>query len=602
MLDGAGNILGVVGVSRDITERKRAEAALRRSEEQFRQLAGNIPQVFWITDVHHRETIYISPAAAVLTGRPLQGLLDWPRELIRSVHPEDRRRVYEARKAAAHAGYDQTYRVVRPDGTTRWVNDRAFPVMDENGNLYRIAGITEDVTDRKLAEERLRQLAHYDVLTDLPNRVLFYDRLRQVLAQAKRSQWTVAVMFVDLDRFKNVNDTLGHAVGDQLLRQVSERLSGAVRSGDTVGRLGGDEFAIVLSNLASAQDASIVAQKLMASFNEPFKLQGADFYVTASIGITLYPDDATEQEILLRNADAAMYRAKEIGRNNYQFYRSEMNARALELLSMESDMRRAFDREEFLLHYQPKASLADGRIVGVEALLRWQHPERGLVTPADFMHVLEDTGLIVRVGERVVNAVCRQIRSWQADGIDPVPVAINLSAREFAAKDLAGVMTRILGGHGVDPSLIELEITESSLMVNSEEVVATLEALGRLGIGLSIDDFGTGYSSLAYLKRFPLDAVKIDRSFVKDITTDADDATITLAVISMAHSLGLQVIAEGVETEAQLAFLARHGCDQIQGYYFARPLAAEECGVWLRERRRLKPVGAGLAQRVASSR
>jgi EAL domain-containing protein (putative c-di-GMP-specific phosphodiesterase class I) len=264
-------------------------------------------------------------------------------------------------------------------------------------------------------------------------------------------------------------------------------------------------------------------------------------------------------------------------------------------------MRRAFDREEFLLHYQPKASLADGRIVGVEALLRWQHPERGLVAPADFMGVLEDTGLIVRVGDRVLSAVCRQIRAWQAAGIEPVPVAINLSAREFAAKDLAGAITRILDEHAVDPSLIELEITEGSLMVNTEEVVATLEALGRLGIGLSIDDFGTGYSSLSYLKRFPLDAVKIDRSFVKDITTDADDATITRAVISMAHSLGLQVIAEGVETEAQLAFLARHGCDQIQGYYFARPLPAEECGVWLRERRQLKPASAP-AQRVAASR
>ncbi|HUF82363.1 MAG TPA: PAS domain S-box protein [Burkholderiales bacterium] len=579
--DASGNPQYFIRVIEDISERKRAEAALRESEEQFRQLANNIPQVFWITDVGHRETIYISPAAAVLTGRPVQQLCASPREMIRAAHPEDRRRVYEARKAAAAGGYDQTYRVVRPDGTTRWVNDRAFAVTDEAGNVYRIAGITEDVTERTLAEERLTQLAHYDVLTDLPNRVLFYDRLRQVLAQAKRSQWIVGVMFVDLDRFKNVNDTLGHAVGDLLLRQVSERLSRAVRSGDTVGRLGGDEFAIVLSNLSSAQDASLVAQKLMASFNEPFKLQGADFYVTASIGITLYPDDAEEQDTLIKNADAAMYRAKDIGRNTYQFYRSEMNARALELLSMESHMRRALDRDEFLLHYQPKASLRDGTIVGVEALLRWQHPERGLMAPAAFMSVLEETGLIVRVGERVLNAVCRQIKAWQGAGIKVVPVAINLSAREFAAKDLAGTITRILREHDVDPALIELEITEGSLMVNTEEVVGTLEALGRLGIGLSIDDFGTGYSSLSYLKRFSLDAVKIDRSFVRDITTDADDANITRAIISMAHSLGLKVIAEGVETEAQAAFLADYGCDQIQGYYLTPPLAADDYVAWL---------------------
>ena len=599
MRDASGAIIGTVGVSRDISKRKRAEAALRESEEQFRQLAGNIPEVFWITDVGHRETIYISPAAAILTGRPVQELCASPREMIRAVHPEDRRRVYEARKAAAGGGYDQTYRVVRPDGTTRWVNDRAFAVSDEAGNVYRIAGITEDVTERKLAEERLTQLAHYDVLTDLPNRVLFYDRLRQVLAQAKRSQWTVGVMFVDLDRFKNVNDTLGHAVGDQLLRQVSERLAHAVRSGDTVGRLGGDEFAIVLSNLSNAQDASLVAQKIMASFNEPFKLHGADFYVTASIGVTLYPDDAEDQDTLIKNADAAMYRAKDIGRNTYQFYRSEMNERALELLSMESHMRRALDRDEFLLHYQPKASIRDGAIVGVEALLRWQHPERGLMAPAAFLPVLEETGLIVRVGERVLNAACRQIKAWQGAGIKVVPVAINLSAREFAARDLVGVITRILREHDVDPALIELEITEGSLMVSTEEVVGTLEALGRLGIGLSIDDFGTGYSSLSYLKRFPLDAVKIDRSFVKDVTTDADDATITRAVISMAHSLGLKVIAEGVETESQLGFLAQHGCDEIQGYYFAHPLAADECGIWLREQRRLGQPGVGPRNLVA---
>jgi len=355
-----------------------------------------------------------------------------------------------------------------------------------------------------------------------------------------------------------------------------------------VGRLGGDEFAIMLSNLTSAQDASLVAQKIMASFNEPFKLEGADFYVTASIGVTLYPDDSVEQEVLIKNADAAMYRAKELGRNTYQFYKAEMNARALEVLSLESSLRRALDRDEFVLYFQPKAGIAEGSIVGVEALLRWSHPERGLIAPADFMPVLEETGLIVPVGDWVLKAVCQQIKAWQRAGIRVVPVAVNLSPREFAAKDLEKSVMRVLGEHGVDPALIELEITEGSLMVNTEEVVGTLESLARLGIGISIDDFGTGYSSLSYLKRFPLDALKIDRSFVKDITTDADDATITRAVISMAHSLGLKVIAEGVETESQLAFLAGHACDEVQGYYLAKPLPAEECGLWLRERRGLK--------------
>jgi diguanylate cyclase (GGDEF)-like protein/PAS domain S-box-containing protein len=577
----------------DITDRRRAEAALRESEEQFRQLANNIPQAFWITNLGRRETTYISPAAASLTGRPLEELYRDPRALICAIHEEDRRRVYEARKTAVGGGYDLTYRVVKPDGSIRWVHDRAFPVRDAAGNAYRIAGIAEDITDRKAAEERLMHLAHYDVLTNLPNRVLFYDRLGQTLAQARRNQWIVGVLFIDIDRFKNVNDTLGHAVGDKLLQQVAERLKRSVRSGDAVGRLGGDEFAVMLSNLSSAQDASHVAQKIMASFNEPFKLEGADFYVTSSIGVTLYPDDSVEQEVLIKNADAAMYRAKELGRNTYQFYKAEMNARALEVLSLESSLRRALDRDEFVLYYQPKAGIAEGGIVGVEALLRWRHPDRGLLTPADFMPVLEETGLIVPVGDWVLKAVCRQVKAWQRAGVRVVPVAVNLSPREFAAKDLKKTIMRVLGEHGVDPALIELEITEGSLMVNTEEVVGTLESLGRLGIGISIDDFGTGYSSLSYLKRFPLDALKIDRSFVKDITTDADDATITRAVISMAHSLGLKVIAEGVETEAQLAFLAGHACDEVQGYYFAKPLPAEECAVWLRERRSLRSTRAG---------
>jgi diguanylate cyclase (GGDEF)-like protein/PAS domain S-box-containing protein len=571
----------------DVTERKRAEAALLQSEEQFRQLAGNIPQVFWITDVEQKEALYISPAAENLLGWCVPLVRARPRLLIEAVHKEDRRRVREGRKFAKEGGYDETYRIVRPDGSMRWVRDRAFPVYDASNTVYRIAGITEDITDRKEAEERLMHLAHYDVLTRLPNRVLFYDRLKQALAQAKRNQWVTGVMFIDLDRFKNVNDTLGHAVGDKLLQQVSERLAASVRTGDTVGRLGGDEFAIVLLNLSNAQDANLVAQKIMASFKEPFRLAGVELYATASIGITLYPDDSTEQETLIKNADAAMYRAKEVGRNSCRFYAPEMNARALELLSLENSLRRALERDEFVLYYQPKASIADGRIVGVEALLRWQHPDRGLVSPGEFMPLLEETGLIVPVGEWVLKSVCEQIMTWGRAGIARVPVAVNCSPRQFASRDFGDTIRRILDERAVDPRLIEIEITESSLMTNLEETARILNYVGDLGVGLSIDDFGTGYSSLAYLKRFPFDALKVDRSFVKDLTTDADDATITRALISMAHNLGLKVVAEGVETEAQLAFLVEHGCDEIQGFYFSRPLIAEECGAWLREGRHL---------------
>jgi diguanylate cyclase (GGDEF)-like protein/PAS domain S-box-containing protein len=580
-------------------QRKRAEAALRESEGQFRQLAGNIPQVFWITDTTLQRTLYVSPAAADMLGLPLERVLGDRRVLIRAVHEEDRARVRDARRTMAAGGYNETYRIVRPDGAIRWIHDRAFPVQDEAGRVHRIAGIAEDITDRKLAEERLMHLAHYDVLTSLPNRVLFYDRLRQALAQAKRSQWVTGVMFMDVDRFKNINDTLGHAVGDRLLQQVSERLKSAVRSGDTVGRLGGDEFAIVLSNLGNAQNAQIVAQKILAAFSEPFRLEGAEIFVTTSIGITLYPDDSTEQDTLIKNADAAMYRAKEAGRNGYQFYTREMSERSSALLNLEGGLRRALERDEFLLYYQPKAGVETGEITGVEALLRWRHPERGLVMPDEFIPVLEETGLIVPVGEWVLNAACRQINEWARAGLGPMPVAINLSARQFLARELGPAIRRILDAHGVDPALIELEITESSLMVNPEEAARTLEYLKSLGVRISIDDFGTGYSSLGYLKRFPLDSLKVDRSFVRDVTTDPDDATITRAVITMAHSLGLKVIAEGVETEAQLAFLVENGCDQIQGYYLARPQPAEECMCMLVDRGRTVTEAAGMRRRKA---
>ncbi len=576
----------------DVSVRKRAEAALRESEEQFRQLAGNIPQAFWITDATLQRTLYVSPAAADMLGRPLEEILEDRRVLVRSVHRDDRVRVRDARRTMALGGYNETYRIVRPDGTIRWVHDRAFPVHDESGRVHRVAGIAEDITDRKLAEERLMHLAHYDVLTSLPNRVLFYDRLRQALAQAKRNQWITGVMFMDVDRFKNINDTLGHAVGDRLLQQASERLTAAVRTGDTVGRLGGDEFAIVLSNLGNAQNAQVVAQKILAGFNEPFRLEGAEIFVTTSIGITLYPDDSTEQDTLIKNADAAMYRAKEAGRNGYQFYTREMSERSIAQLNLEGGLRRALDRDEFLLYYQPKAGVATGEITGFEALLRWRHPERGLVMPDEFIPVLEETGLIVPVGEWVLNAACRQINAWSQAGLGDIPVAINLSARQFLARELGPTIRRILDEHRIDPALIEFEITESSLMVDPEEATRTLEYLKSLGVRISIDDFGTGYSSLGYLKRFPLDALKVDRSFVRDVTTDLDDATITRAVITMAHSLGLKVIAEGVETEAQLAFLVENGCDQIQGYYLARPQPAEECTRSMVERGRAAPAPA----------
>jgi predicted signal transduction protein with EAL and GGDEF domain len=359
---------------------------------------------------------------------------------------------------------------------------------------------------------------------------------------------------------------------------VSERLSECVRSDDTVGRLSGDEFAIVLSRLAAPEDAATVAQKIVDVLNQPFQLEGAELFVTASIGITVFPTDSDEQDTLIRNADVAMYRAKERGRNNYQFYTPELNKRTREMLSMEGELRRAIERDEFVLHYQPKVSLANGQIAGVEALLRWHHPERGLVPPGDFIPLLEETGLVVQAGAWVLRAVCAQLKAWELGGIMSVPVAINLSARQFLAPELAQSIRHELETHRVQAQLLEVEITESSIMANPDEAIRTLEYLQALGVQTAVDDFGTGYSSLSYLKRFPLRALKIDRSFVRDITTDPDDAAITQAVISMAHSLDLKVIAEGVETEPQLSFLERYGCDEVQGYLFPRPVPADECG------------------------
>lgn len=567
--------------------RKETEHALRESEEQFRQLAGHIPQVFWICDADRHRAVYVSPAYQELTGVDPETLKTRAHGWLDFVHPDDRQQVMTARKEAASGRYDQTFRIIRPDGEMRWVRDRAFPVYDAAGSVYRIAGICEDITEKKFAEERLAHLAHFDILTGLPNRTLFLDRLRQAMTLARRHDRATGVMFLDLDRFKLANDTFGHSAGDRLLKHVAERLVACVREGDTVGRFGGDEFGIVLADMHSPEDVRLVAQKIVDVFQSPFELEGHEVFITASIGISLYPADSDDELELMKNADTAMYRAKESGRNKYEFYSRDMNTRSLQRLSLESKLRRALERGEFLLHYQPKASLATRQITGFEALLRWAAGGRKLVSPADFVPLLEDTGLIVPVGEWVIDTACRQLMAWREAGVRMVPIAINLSARQFREKNLAAAVERILCMHDIQPCMMEIEITESFLMANTDEAVRTLSHLKALGLRLSVDDFGTGYSSLAYLRRFPLDTLKIDRSFVSEVTTNTDGANITRAVIGLSHNLGLNVVAEGVETEAQLAFLYAESCGEMQGYYFSRPLPAEESLQWLRENRTL---------------
>nr|WP_314545337.1 EAL domain-containing protein [uncultured Massilia sp.] len=459
-------------------------------------------------------------------------------------------------------------------------DERRF--SDDDANFLRgIANILATAVERHDARSRLTYLAQYDALTNLPNRRHLAHSLEEAISEAARHGGRTAVMFIDLDRFKNVNDMLGHGVGDRLLVQAAQRLQACARPGDVVARLGGDEFALVLPELSANADAALVAQRIVEALARPFHLQGQQLFVSASVGIARYPDDGGDAELLLKNADTAMYGAKNGGRNNYRFFQAQMHENTARRVQTETQLRQALERGEFLLHYQPKLDLAGGTVSGFEALLRWNHPERGLVAPLEFIPILEDTGLILPVGEWVIGEVCRQLKAWEAQGMVPPPVAVNLSARQLQQGDLPGAIERIVSGAGVAPALLEFELTESMLMTDPEAAVAILSRIKALGMRLSVDDFGTGYSSLAYLKRFPLDALKIDRTFVRDLADDPDDAAITKAVIRLAHSLSLTVVAEGVETIEQIRELERYRCDEIQGYFVSRPLPADACGALL---------------------
>ncbi len=447
--------------------------------------------------------------------------------------------------------------------------------------------VVTDITERRQTQERLNYLAFYDTLTGLPNRLLLLDRLRQAMLECEHRERLVAVMFLDLDRFKLVNDTLGHEAGDLLLKDVAGRLSGCVRPGDTVARLGGDEFTVILANIAHVDDVGRVAQKVINVFSTPFLLAGKEVFVSPSIGITLYPFDDTDPELLLKNADTAMYHAKDSGRNTFRFFTADLNRRAAQRLDLETALRHALDRDEFLLHYQPQVDLTSGRIIGLEALIRWQRPGTGLVPPLDFIPLAEETGLIVPIGEWALRTACAQNQAWQEAGLPPLRMSVNIAARQFQQQNLAEVVIRILEETGLGPHWLMLEITESTVMRDAGAAIETLREIGSLGVGLSVDDFGTGYSSLSYLKRFPLDCLKIDKSFIEDITTNPDDAAIATAIISMAGSLEIKVVAEGVESLAQLDFLRARGCDAMQGYYFSKPLPATALAAMLAKDTRL---------------
>jgi len=511
---------------------------------------------------------------------------------LNAVHPDDRAQVNEAVARALNENrpYNIEHRIVLPTGEVRAVHERAEVTFDPDGKPVRMIGTVQDITERMQIQERLQYLAHHDALTELPNRVLFLDRLDQALARAERRRRIVGVMFLDLDRFKNINDTLGHDVGDRFLKVMATRLKGCVREGDTVARLGGDEFAVLLEEIAEPGDAAAVADKILSAFSQPFGLEGREFSITPSIGVSLYPNDGADATALLKNADAAMYRAKDLGRNHYQFYSADLAAPAVERLALETSLRRALERAEFALHYQPQVELASGRVSGMEALLRWRHPEFGLISAVQFIALAEETGVIVPIGAWVLREARTQARAWRALDLGLERVSVNISSRELGHAGFPDVMRRILFESELPAAELEFEIAERAILPGAQTVSERLRLLRGLGVRLAIDDFGAGSSSFSHLRRFPVHTLKIGKTCIDGVDTRADAAEVAKAIIALAHGLKLRVVAAGVETREQVQFLRAQGCDAIQGHLFSRPLPAAEATSLLLSGRRLHPV------------
>ncbi len=524
-------------------------------------------------------------------------------DMLNAIHHEDRTNIEQAMRRALENGnaYSLDFRVIKPDETEIVVEQKMEIVADSSGNATRMLGTIQDITERREAEVLIRELAYYDNITGLPNRVLLNEHLREALALAKRYKRAVGVLFIDLDRFKRINDTWGHAVGDELLRVVGRRLTKCIRQcdilsrdvfsgaaeaphGNTVARLGGDEFVALLPELRRGEDAAIVARRINDALSEPFTFHQTEVFVSASIGISTYPTDGENTDVLLKKADGAMYQAKAEGRNGYRFYTADTQTRAFGQLTMEAGLRRALEKDQFILHYQPKIDL-HGDVVGMEALVRWENPEVGMVSPADFIPMAEETGHIVPLGEWVSNEACAQTKAWQAAGLESLRVSINLSVAQFRQGDLARMVSQLVAKHDLDANFLELELTESLLMDDVDAQIKILHELRDVGVQLSIDDFGTGYSSLSHLKRFPINTLKLDRSFIRDMETDEDAASIVKGTISLVHSLRLRVVAEGVENQEQTNLLHEYGCDEIQGFFYSRPLPPDEFVAWVRTQR-----------------
>jgi diguanylate cyclase (GGDEF)-like protein/PAS domain S-box-containing protein len=578
------------GVVRTMIDRRAAEAvvkALVLQNEVAKLTLDAIEEAVLRTDING-EVTYLNRTAERLTGWCLGEALGHPiTEVLRITDGGsismigDDLEISKGEDRTAMPTNSTTSILVRRDGVELGIENKVTPTHDQDGVVTGSVFAFHDVSAARARSLEMSRLAQHDSLTGLPNRVLFNDRLTQAMSLAMRQNKQLAVMFVDLDQFKKINDSLGHGVGDKLLQSVAGRLVNCVRRTDTVSRLGGDEFVILLSQVEREEDAAISARKILRALATSHTIENKDLDISVSIGVSTYPSDGPDAENLMNKADTAMYEAKKRGRNNYQFFRREMQLRLADRQLLEGDLRYALGQNEFLLHYQPKFNLQTGQITGVEALIRWVHPQRGMVPPAQFVPIAEECGLILPIGRWVLLEACRQARAWSDSGLGVVPVAVNVSAVEFGDKDFISGVRAVLIATGVEPANLELELTESVLMQDAESTVRTLGELKAMGVTLAIDDFGTGYSSFTYLRRFPVDALKLDKSFVQEITENPGNATIVSAMVNIGKSLNLRVIAEGVETRRQLNFLQSHGCDEGQGYYFSHPVVAGQAGTLL---------------------
>jgi diguanylate cyclase (GGDEF)-like protein/PAS domain S-box-containing protein len=581
--DRDDRIISYTATIKDITERKHTERLLVESRAKYKHLVESLPVIIYeFSD--KRGGLYYSPQVATILGYALEHLYANPLLWNQSIHPDDSQILEQALKEfKANGNFNITYRIRDAHGNWRWFNDRSIDRREENGELI-IIGLTEDITDHKAAEEKIQHLAFYDSLSSLPNRRLLMDRLKQALVSSARIGRAGALLFIDLDNFKNLNDTLGHDIGDLLLQQVAQRLDSSIREGDTVARLGGDEFVVMLLDLSeqpfeAAAQTETIGEKILAALSQPYQLEKNTYRCTASIGVTLFYDNQQAADELMKQADIAMYQAKKAGRNALRFFDRQMQENISARVSLEGELQNALEFQQFHLYYQIQVD-SSHRALGAEALIRWIHPARGMISPAQFIPLAEETGLILPIGLWVLETACAQLKVWQQNAhTRDLTLAVNVSARQFRQTDFVAQVQDAVQRHAINPKLLKLELTESLLQESIEETVAIMVLLHVIGVQFSLDDFGTGYSSLQYLKRLPLDQLKIDQSFVRDIATDSSDKAVIRAIIAMARSLELDVIAEGVETEEQQQLLLKNGCTHYQGYLFGRPMPIEEFDV-----------------------